>query len=107
MIQNTLLPDSITIRKSVQSFAPGTKQPVFAYVDVASGVPCRFDPKGITTVRDMMGKVPKRAFLVFLNVTEIAENYEVRRESDGELFLVIERKDYFGHHLEIVVETKR
>lgn len=107
MIDARLLPDSITIRKPVQSFAPGSKQPVFAYVDVAGSVPCRFDPKGITTVRDVMGKVPKRAFLVFLNETDISENYEVLRESDGELFLVIERKDYFGHHLEIVVETKR
>ena len=107
MIDTRLLPDAITIRKPAQSFAPGSKQPVFAYVDVASGVPCRFDPKGITTVRDVLGKVPKRAFMVFLNATDVAENYEVLREADGELFLVIERKDFFGHHLEIIVETKR
>lgn len=107
MIQNSLLTDSITIRKPVQTFAPGTKQPVFDYEDIANGIPCRFDPKVVSILRDVLGKVPKRSFLVFLNPTEIDENYEVLRESDGELFLVVESKDYYGHHLEVLVETKR
>jgi len=107
MIEKRLLMDSITIRKPVQTFVTATKKPVFEYQVVAAGVKTRFNPTGTSLNRNTLGQTPKRSFRLFLNPTEIKENYEIVRESDGEVFIVTEVKNFFGHHIEAVIEEKR
>jgi hypothetical protein len=107
MIESRLLPDLITIRKPVQSMVPGTKTPVFEFQDVATGVRARFNPANTNLSRNVLGQTPKRTFRLFLNLADLKENYEVVRESDGEVFAVTEVKGFFGHHLEAVLEEKR
>lgn len=107
MIAKRLLPDRITIKKPVQSFVAGTKQPIFDFQVLAVSVPARFNPAGTNLSRNVMGQTPKRTFRLFLNPIDLKENYEVARESDGERFTVIEVKNMFGKHLEAVLEEKK
>ena len=106
-IPERLLPDRITIRKPVQSFVPGSRKPVFEFQVIATGVNARFNPAGTGINQNVLGRTPKRSFRLFLNPTELLENYEVVRESDGEVFVVTEVKDFFGHHLEASLEEKK
>ncbi|HOX22234.1 MAG TPA: hypothetical protein PLL10_02125 [Elusimicrobiales bacterium] len=107
MIQKRILNETVTIRKAVQRFVPGTKQPVFDYEVIATGVRARFNPGGTASSRNVLGQTPKRAFRLFLNPVELKANYEVIRESDGEAFNVTEVKDFWGHHMEAGLEEKK
>lgn len=106
-IPDRLLPDRITIRKPVQSMAPASRRPVLEYQTVASGVKARFNPANTGINQNVLGRTPKKSFRLFLNPTELLENYEVVRETDGEVFVVTEVKDFFGHHLEAALEEKK
>lgn len=107
MIDRRLLTDLVTIRKPVQSMVPGTRKPVFEFQTVATGVRARFNPAATGMNRNVMGQTPKRSFKLYLNPTDIKENYEVVRESDGEAFTVTDVRNLFGHHMEAVLEEKR
>lgn len=106
-LEERLLPDRITIRKPVQSFVSGTKKPVFDYQVIAAGVAARFNPQSTSLQRNVMGQTAKKRYELFLNVMELLENYEIVREATGEVFLVTEVKNLFGHHLEVLVEATK
>ena len=106
-IADRLLVDTVTIRKPVQTFVPATRKPVFEFQTVATGVKARFNPSSTSLNRNVFGQTPKRVFRLFLNATELLENYEVVKEDTGEVFVVTEVKDFFGHHLEAVLEEKK
>lgn len=108
-IPERLLTDRITIRKPVQTLAPGTKQPVFEYQLVTQHVKARFNPinTDLKPEGGVLGRVPKKRFKLFLNPTELKENYEVVQEPDSQAYVVIEVRDFFGHHLEVTVEEKK
>jgi len=107
MIEKRLLNERITIRKPVQRLAAGTKQPVFDHEVIATGVKARFNPGGTALNRNVLGHTPKRSFRLFLNMTELKENYEVIRESDGVAFTVTEVKNFWDHHLEAALEERK
>lgn len=107
MIEKRLLNETITIRKPVQRFITGTKQPVFDYEVIATGVKARFNPGGTATSRNVLGQTPKGSFRLFLNPAELKANYEVVRESDGQAFLVTDVKNFWNHHLEATLEEKK
>jgi len=107
MIEKRHLNETITIRKPVQHFVSGTKQPVFDYEVVAAGVKARFNPSGTAISTNTLGKSPKKLFRLFVNPVELKENYEVIRESDNEPFLVTAVKNFWGHHLEATLEEKK
>jgi hypothetical protein len=107
MIEKRLLNEAITIRKPVQHFVTGTKQPVFDYEVIATGVKARFNPGGTASSRNVLGQTPKRSFRLFLNTTELKANYEVIRESDNETFVATDVKNFWGHHMEAVLEEKK
>jgi hypothetical protein len=103
-IPDRLLPDRISIRKPVQSMATGTKRPVFSYQTLASGVPARFDPAAVSVPDTVLGKTPRKGFTLFLNPVELKENYEVVDDVSGQIYVVVESKDFHGHHLEVRLE---
>lgn len=107
MIEKRLLPDSITIRKPVQTFANGSRQPVFDYQTLLTGVKARFASLGTSMSRNVTGQTPKQSFRLFLNPVELKENYEVLREPEGDVFVVTEVKDFQGHHMEAVLEARK
>ncbi|HOX22198.1 MAG TPA: hypothetical protein PLL10_01940 [Elusimicrobiales bacterium] len=107
MISKRLLNETVTIRKPVQRLAAGTKQPVFDYEVIATGVKARLNPGATALNRNALGQTPKRSFRLFLNTTELKENYEVIRESDGATFTVTEVKNFWDHHLEATLEEKK
>jgi hypothetical protein len=102
-----LLSDSVTIRRSVQSFVASTKRPVFQFQVVQTGVKARFNPASTSLNRNVLGQTPKKAFRLFLNPIDLKENDEVIDESTGEVFVVTEAKNFFGHHMEVFVEEKQ
>ena len=108
-IELRLLTDTITIKKPVQTFAPATKQPVFEYQLVAEHVKARFNPVNTDLKPEggLLGRIPTKRFKLFLNPTELKENYEVIDEATGRVHVVTEVKDYFGHHMEASVEEKK
>jgi hypothetical protein len=55
----------------------------------------------------VLGQTPKKAFRLFLNPIDLKENDEVIDESTGEVFVVTEAKNFFGHHMEVFVEEKQ
>lgn len=106
-IPDRLVRDRVSIRKPLQSFVPSTRRPVFEFQTAVSGVKARFDPASSALNRNVLGQTPRKSFKLFLNSTDLKENDEVIRESDGKAFVVTEVKDIFGHHLEAVVEEKK
>ena len=103
-----LLVDLVTIRRPVQTAVAGTKRPVFERQVVAQGVKARFNPAGTNLSRNVLGQTPKRSFRLFLNPpADLRENDEIVRESDGRVFIVAEVKDFFGGHLEAVLEERK
>lgn len=108
-IPQRLLTDRITIRKPVQTLVPGTKQPVFEQQLVAEHVEARFNPinTDLKPEGSALGRVPKKRFKLFLNPVELKENYEVVDEATGTVYVAIEVRDFFGHHLEATVEEKK
>jgi hypothetical protein len=107
MIEKRLLNETVTIRKPVQRFVSGTKQPVFEYEVVVTGIKARFNPGSATSSRNVLGQTPKRTFRLFLNPAPLKENYEVIRESDGVVFIASDVKNYWDHHMEAVLEEKK
>jgi len=107
MIEKRLLNDSITIRRPVQSFVAGTKQPVFDFEVLGTGIGARFDPGGTSSSRIVLGQTPKRTFRLFLNPTGLQANDEVIRESDNMVFTATDVKNFWGHHMEATVEEKK
>jgi|SRR5579872_649170 len=106
-LEERLLPDRITVRKPVQSMADGTKRPVFDYEAVATGVRARFNPDRTSLEHTVMGQSPKKRYQLFLNVMDLVENYEIVNETTGEIFVVTEVRNFFNHHLEVLLEEKR
>lgn len=103
-----LLVDLVTIRRPVQTAVSGTKRPVFEREVIAQGVKARINPAGTTMSRNVLGQTPKRSMRLFVNPpSDIRENDEVVRESDGRVFIITEVKDFFGGHLEAVLEERR
>ncbi|MBI4063470.1 MAG: hypothetical protein HY401_04125 [Elusimicrobia bacterium] len=99
--------ETITIRRSSQSFVSSTKKPVFEFKTITTGVRARFNPVSTSINRNVLGHTPKKNFRLFINPVDLRENDEVIRESDGEIFLVTEVKNLFGHHLEAALEEKK
>lgn len=106
-IPTRLLIDAITIRRSTQTFVPSTRKPVFEFQMVASGVRARFDPASGSLNRNVMGQTPKKAFRLFLNSTDLKENDEVVNEKTGVTFVVTEVRDFYGNHMQALVEAKK
>lgn len=108
-IPERLLTDRVTIRKPVQTLVPGTKQPVFEQQLLAEHVKARFNPinTDLKAEGGVLGRVPKKRFKLFLNPTEIKENYEVVNEATSQVYTAVEVRDFFGHHLEVTVEEKK
>ena len=102
-----LLTDSITIRRPIRAFVTGTKMPVFQFEIFQSGIRARFNPASTSLNRNVLGQTPKKSFRLFLNPIELKENDEVINEATGETFVVTEAKEFFGHHMEVVVEEKQ
>ncbi len=103
-----LLTDLVTIRRPVQTAVAGTKRPVFERQVVATGLKARINPGGTTMSRVVLGQTAKRSLRLFVNPpADVRENDEVVRESDGRVFIVTEVKDYFGGHLEAVLEERK
>ena len=105
-IPDRLLTDRVTIRKPVQSMAVGTKRPVFEYQAIATGVHARFDPAPTSLNRNVLGHTPKRGLVVFMNPTDIQENYEIIDEATGQEFVVTEVRDY-RQHLEVQTQERQ
>jgi len=105
-VPDRLLVDRITVRKSIQSFLPGTKKPVFEYRTITQGLKARFNPASTTLNRNVVGQVPKKSYRLFLNEPVVSENDEVVWEGTDRTFLVTQVKYMFGHHVEAVVEEK-
>lgn len=108
-VPERLLNDRITIRRPVQTFSPGTKQPVFEYQLAAEHVKARFNPLNtdLKVEGGVIGRVPKKRFKLYLNSAELKENYEVVNEATGQVYLVMETRNYFGHHVEAEIEEKK
>jgi hypothetical protein len=106
-IQERLLTDRITVRKPVQSMVPSTRRPVFQFQVFETGVKARFNPNSTNMNREVLGKAPKKSFRLFLNSVDLKENDEIINEATGDVFVVTEVRDYFGHHLEAVLEEKQ
>ena len=103
-----LLIDLVTIRRPAQTAVPGTKRPVFERQVVAQGVRARINPAGTSMSRNVLGQTAKRSMRLFMNPpADVRENDEVVRESDGRVFVVTEVKDFFGGHLEAVLEERK
>ena len=103
-----LLVDLVTIRRPVQTAVAGTKRPVFERQIVTEGVKARINPAGTNMSRNVLGQTPKRSMRLFVNPpVDIKENDEIVRESDGRVFIVTEVKDFFGGHLEAVLEERK
>jgi len=105
-VPERLLVDRITVRKSIQSFVPGTKKPVFEYRTITQGLKARFNPASTTLNRNVVGQVAKKSYRLFLNEPVLNENDEVVWEGTERTFLVTQVKYMFGHHVEAVVEEK-
>jgi len=102
-----LLTDRITIRKPVHSQIPSTRKPVFQFLTAATGVKARFNPAGTNLNGTVLGRTPKKSFRLFLNATDLKENDEIVNEATGDIFVVTEVRDLFGHHLEVQLEEKQ
>ncbi|MBI2069453.1 MAG: hypothetical protein HYT79_02545 [Elusimicrobia bacterium] len=106
-ISERLLTERVTIKRPVQSLVPSTRRPVFQFQTIATAVKARLNPASTALNRNVLGQIPKRAFKLFLNPVDLKENDEVIRESDGEVFVVTEVKNLFGHHIEASIEEKK
>lgn len=106
-LPDRLLTDSITVLKPVQSFFPSTKRPVFQFNVVQTGVKARFNPASTSLNRNVFGQTPRKTFRLFLNPIDLKENDEVINDATGETFVVVEAKEFFGHHMEVVIEEKQ
>lgn len=107
-LPDRLLVDLLTIRRPVQTAVAGSKRPVFERQIVAQGVRARFNPAGTNMSRNVLGHTPKRSMRLFVNPpVDLRENDEIVRESNGEVFVVTEVKDFFGGHMEAVLEERK
>lgn len=106
MIENRLFNELITIRKPVQVMSEN-KVPTIDWQTIESNIKARFEPLNNTFNRNVLGNVAKQSYRVFMNLTEIKPNYEVIRQSDNAKFIVTDVKDFFGHHIEVIIEEKK
>jgi len=105
MMENRLFNELITIRKPVQLISE-SKSPVIEYQTTAVDIKARFEPLNTLFNRNVLGNTAKQTFRVFINSIEIKPNYEIIRQSDGMKFSVLEIKNFFEHHTELIIEAK-
>lgn len=72
-----------------------------------TGLPARFNPANTALDRNVLGQTPKKTFRLFLNPGDLKENDEVINEATNEVFIAREVKNFFGHHMEAILEEKR
>jgi len=103
-LPNSLLIDSVTILRPVRSMATGTKQPIVTETVQATGVRVRIEPLSGGVRETVMGRLPEATHRLFTNSQDVKVNDVL--QLGVQKFVVREVGDFFGHHLEAILEQK-
>ena len=106
-LPGALLIHKITIIRQSRGFAPGTKQPIVTESTIGTGIRARFEPLSGSARETVLGRIPEATHKLFLNVANLKQDDIVEDEATLQQFTVREVGDFFGHHMEAILEEKR
>jgi len=106
-LPGALLIDRITVTRQTRGFAPGTKQPIVTETIIGTGIRARLEPLAGSVRETVLGRLPGATHRLFLNAATLQQDDLVTDEATNKQFRVREAGNFFGHHLEAILEEKR
>ena len=106
-VSSSLLIHTVTLTRPVRSYAGGTKQPLVTETVQATGIRARLEPLSGRLQETVLGRIPSATHRLFTNRLDVKENDLVTDEATGQRYVVHQVSNFFGHHLEAILEAKR
>jgi hypothetical protein len=105
-LPGALLTTRATILRPVRSYASGTKQPIVTETSQATGVRVRLEPLAGELQATVLGRLPTATHRLFTNHADLKPNDVVKDEGSSQKYVVREVGNFFGHHVEAILERK-
>jgi len=105
-VPGSLLIQTVTLTRPVRSYASGTKQPIVTETLQATGIRARLEPLSGRLQETVLGRLPSATHRLFTNRQDIRANDLITDEATGQKYVVHEVSNFFGHHVEAILEAK-
>lgn len=106
-VPGSLLIQAVALTRPVRSYASGTKQPIVTETLQATGIRARIEPLSGRLQETVLGRMPTATHRLFTNRLDVKANDLITEEATGQKYVVHEVSNFFGHHLEAILEAKR
>jgi hypothetical protein len=105
-LPGSLLIQAVTLTRPVHSYASGTKQPIVTETQQAAGIRARIEPLSGRLQETVLGRIPSATHRLFTNRLDVRANDLITEEATGQKYVVHEVSNFFGHHIEAILEAK-
>ena len=106
-LPGSLLIHAVTLTRPVRSYATGTKQPIVTETQQATGIRVRLEPLSGRLQETVLGRIPSATHRLFTNRLDVKANDLITEEATSQRYVVHEVSNFFGHHVEAILEAKR
>jgi len=105
-LPGSVLIQAVTLTRPVHSYASGTKQPIVTETVQAAGIRARIEPLSGRLQETVLGRIPMATHRLFMNRTDVLVSDLITDEASGQKYVVHEVSNFFGHHIEAILEAK-
>ena len=105
-LPGSVLIQAVTLTRPVHSYASGTKQPIVTETQQAAGIRARIEPLSGRLQETVLGRIPSATHRLFTNRLDVRANDLITEEATGQKYVVHEVSNFFGHHIEAILEAK-
>ncbi|MDP3760921.1 MAG: hypothetical protein Q8R01_10445 [Ramlibacter sp.] len=105
-LPGSVLIQAVTLTRPVHSYASGTKQPIVTETLQATGIRTRIEPLSGRLQETVLGRIPSATHRLFTNRLDVRANDLITEETSGQTYVVHEVSNFFGHHIEAILEAK-
>jgi len=105
-LPGSLLIQAVTLTRPVRSYASGTKQPIVTEMPQATGIRARIEPLSGRLQETVLGRIPSATHRLFTSRQDVRANDLITDEATGQTYVVHEVSNFFGHHIEAILEAK-
>ena len=72
----------------------------------ATGIRARLEPLSGRLQQTVLGRIPSATHRLFTNRLDVRANDLITEEATGQKYVVHEVSNFFGHHIEAILEAK-
>ena len=105
-LPNALLTKTFQFLRPIHNYAVGTKQPIVTETSQATGIRARLEPLSGRIAQTVLGRIPSATHRLFTSRQDVRANDLITDEASGQKYIVHEVSNFFGHHIEAILEAK-